>query len=158
MSEDYRLSEKQHEVFGIELQRMRNKLGEISFELTKAYSREVAALANAAQQAVDNLRHQMSSLAANESPGTNSLRNQYLRGNDVMDDVKRKLEHTKYLLSLPIDFDKLAQEGLLVPHGDKFKTSDLNKLPEQVMNRIQFVEQEGEDTILTLNIKGLDRE
>lgn len=156
MTDRYRISEKQHEIFGIELQRMRNKLGEISLELTKAYSKEVAELAVTAQQAVDALRAELSSLASRENPGTNTHRSQYLRGNDVMDDIKRKLEHTKYLLSLPVDFAGLEKERLLVPHGDKFTTADLNRLPEQVLHRIQFVETEGDLTVLTLNTKGLD--
>lgn len=158
MSLNSRLTEKQHEMFGIELQRMRNKLGELSAELRRCYSKEVAELAEEAQKSVDNLRQEMSNLAAKESPGTNSLRSQYIRGNDVMDDIKRKLEHTKHLMSLPIDFTRLEQEGLLVKAGDKFVTADLNRLPEHVLHRIQFVEQEGTDTIITLNTKGLERE
>jgi hypothetical protein len=156
MSQKNRLTEKQHELFGIELQRMRNKLGELSAELRRCYSREVAELAEEAQKAVDNLRQEMSSLAAKENPGTNSLRSQYLRGNDVMDDIKRKIEHTKHLMSLPIDFARLEREGVLVKTGDKFVTTDLNRLPEHVLHRIQFVEQEGKDTIITLNTKGLE--
>ena len=156
MSQNSHLSEKQHEIFGIELQRMRNKLGEISAELARAYSREVVELADVAQKAVDTLRHELSSLAAKEHPGTNSLRNQYMRGNDMMNDIKRKIEHTKYLMSQSIDFARLEREGLLVRHGDKFKTSDLNSLPEHLLHRIQFVEQAGGDTIISLNTKGLE--
>jgi len=159
MSQNNRLTEKQHEIFGIELQRMRNKLGELSAELRRVYSKEVAELAEEAQQAVDSLRQQLSNLAAQENPATNSLRNQYLRGNDVMNDIKRKIEHTKYLMSLPIEFARLEQEGLLVKAaGDKYATADLNCLPEHVLHRIQFVEQQGEDTLITLNTKGLETE
>jgi hypothetical protein len=158
MSQNNRLTEKQHEIFGIELQRMRNKLGELSAELRRCYSKELAELAEEAQKSVDHLRQEMSNLAAKENPGTNSLRSQYIRGNDVMDDIKRKLEHTKHLMSLPIDFVQLEREGLLVKTGDKFVTADLNRLPEHVLHRIQFVEQEGTDTIISLNTRGLKTE
>jgi hypothetical protein len=158
MSQNHRLTEKQHEIFGIELQRMRNKLGDISLELNKAYSRDLAEKADAAQKAIDVLRQELGTLAADENPGTNSLRSQYIRGNDVMDDIKRKLERTKYLMALPINFDELEREGLMTRLGDKYITPNLNKLPEQVLHRIQFVETDGEDTVLTLNLKGLDIE
>jgi len=158
MSQDQRLTEKQHEIFGIELQRMRNKLGDIAYALGRAYPRKIVELADAAQNAVDALRRELAERAALESPGTNALRSQYIRGNDVMDDIKRKLEHTKYLMALPIDFDRLEREGVLFRAGGKFIAPDLNRLPEQVLQRIQFIETEGNETVLTLNTRGIEPE
>ena len=156
MSEKSGFSAAHHEKLGNELQEMRNRFGQISIELEEAYPKEVSRLALKAQQAIDALRHEMEKRAKEEAPAKKETATTDQQDDGRIDDIKRQINQTKLLLSLPVDFDQLEKDGLLLRDGDKFKTTRLGELPEHVIHRIQFLEQEGGYTLLTLNLKGLE--
>jgi hypothetical protein len=157
MSQKTRFTLQQHETLGIELQQMRKRLGEMTIELNKSYPKEIANLAMNAQAAVSALQNEMDNQIKHENIGSDTAPETYFRDSNIIDDMKRKLNHTKYLMSVPVDFEQLEQNGLLVKNGEKYTTTDINELPKHVLQRIKFIEQEDGVTYVTLNESGITR-
>ena len=157
MSQKIRFTSQQHETLGIELQQMLNKLSETTIELSKSYPKEITNLAMTAQAAVSALRNEMSNQLKHENSGSGAAPKTYFRDNNIIDDMKRKIDHTKYLMSVPVDFKQLEKDGLLIKDGEKYITSNLNGLPEHVLMRIKFIEQQDDVTYVTLNESGITR-
>jgi hypothetical protein len=157
MSQKTRFTLQQHETLGIELQQMRKRLGEMTIELSKSYPVEIANLAMNAQAAVSALQNEMDNQIKHENTGSDTSPNTYFRDSNIIDDMKRKLNQTKYLMSVPVDFKQLEQNGLLVKNGKKYTTTDINELPKHVLQRIKFIEQEDGVTYVTLNESGITK-
>jgi hypothetical protein len=64
-----------------------------------------------------------------------------------MSDLAKEVERQIELLEMPVDFDALCAEGVLMRKGKRFKVLDARRLPEHVSARISGADSNGMCTI-----------